>query len=595
MIRESGAEREGRGRISTGPSVPPPRADDHRRKMYATRPVETLLTLLTVAALGLAGVCSAQDLSTGPSRPPGADSSVEGGSVGDQTITGGDSAPRLKWPPLFTLHFENDSFPGAGADDSYTQGTELYLQAPDGWPLRVPRSTLDLIFGQTIFTPHNLVTYSPSPLDRPFAAHLYFGLRSTTLWQVSRPKMPTRLTVALTAGLMGPFAFGRDAQSGWHVIRQNRLVKGWFSQSASEIQGNSRVSLEGMPVSTSWFDATAEIEAGIGTTQTFAGAGFTARVGYGLTGFPSSRIPVRVTSQPREPGPVEIGIRGGLNTRAYGRNAFLGGTFSTPSAVSPTARLTDVSVGIEARLSAWRLTYLIVQRGQEYAPVPDGVPRRHRYVALNLSREYWDTSHHGACKCLRWLANGSRLNLRFGRADSAVSPRRPVERDLSLAANLGLERAVTIKSLRFSLGYEHFGVGREEGRSRDTASHTDLFLTTRAITAGWEPSPATSAHKVQIRVGGGAASAKLQTTPDTHGLREPTSTSLVGNGYGWLVGARYSLRLRAALSLSLDLARSSQHLDDTVVTRANATSLTFGVQIHPWARDSHAVRARRVE
>lgn len=54
----------------------------------------------------------------------------------------------------------------------------------------------------------------------------------------------------------------------------------------------------------------------------------------------------------------------------------------------------------------------------------------------------------------------------------------------------------------------------------------------------------------------------------------------------WLGGIRYALRVGRSLSFVLDLSRNGIRSDDAVVSRADSTSLTFGIQIHPWSRDT---------
>ena len=145
---------------------------------------------------------------------------------------------------------------------------------------------------------------------------------------------------------------------------------------------------------------------------------------------------------------------------------------------------------------------------------------------------------------------------------------------------------MTIGKARLSVGFEQSGVGREEGQPNGAPSHSDLFLTARAFTLGWEPTPAGSRHKLQVRAGGGRAAVKLQVTPDTRTLREPEPFDRVDGGRVWLGGIRYAFRVGRPLSFVLDLSRNRIRSDDAVVSRADSTALTFGIQIHPWSRDT---------
>src|SRR5688572_6352325 len=152
-----------------------------------------------------------------------------------------------KWfRPTFTLRIENDSIRPGASDDSYSQGLELRVGLAREQPLRwLPLTWLrwkpskgDQFFegtnfqiGQTIFTPHNIITYHPRPDDRPFGAFLYAGVESIRLrrsWKKNIPQLnpedgdrvwkPRRLALSLNVGMIGTVAGGREAQSSFHVL-----------------------------------------------------------------------------------------------------------------------------------------------------------------------------------------------------------------------------------------------------------------------------------------------------------------------------------------------------------------------------------------
>lgn len=561
-------------------------------------------------------------LAAGPQDPqPPAPPVTPSATTVAQPTGGTSTAPPLRWPSFFTLHVENDSAPGAGDDDSYTQGLELHTAAPRDWPV-VTRATRalwqwlpnsssetpelaanNLVIGQTMFTPHNLLTYFPSPADRPYVAHLYAGMETTLArlnettevnddGTLGRTYKPARLTLTVLAGMIGPAAFGRDAQSGWHVLRENRLVKGWFSQSDNEPQLNVRAAYDHIPLRSPELrrfstDLTLSEELALGTTQTQAGGGATLRIGYNLSGFPATGIAQRALRVPSQaPRRFEVALQAGARGRYYARNTFIAGTFRDPTELETVRGVSEVSVGAELRWKHWRTTYQVVQRSKEYSPVPDGLPSSHRFVAVNISREPWEGDTGTPSTRFDWLKNGARANLRFGRGWSSVKPDRPLDPDPSLAASLGLEHAVTIGKVRMSVGFEQSGVGREEGQPNGALTHSDLFVTARAFTLGWEPTPAGSRHKLQVRAGGGRAAVKLQVTPDTRTFREPEPIGRVDGGRVWLGGIRYALRVGRPVSFVLDLSRNGIRSDDAAVSRADSTALTFGLQIHPWSRDT---------
>lgn len=512
------------------------------------------------------------------------------------------------WQPQFSFHFENDSLPGAGTDDSYTQGLELRVRRGEGWrliePLLRPLWTKDpndifertgsAILGQTILTPHNVITYAPSRIDRPFAGFLYAGIEASriredpVLVNEGTPEERTlgreRLSAIATLGIVGPLAGGRDAQSGVHILRENRMAKGWLvSQLGNQPQFNIRLVREVMPLRIADnVDVTAMQEVTLGTTQTYAGLGGTVRIGRGLSSFPAGVIAYSASSTPRKR--LEITAQASVRWRLMAHNAFVGGLLGRPGDLKTERSVVDLGGGFEARWKAWRFSHMVVRRTQEFSPLPPGVPKKHRFVALNVSREHWSEE---PSERFDWLKDGLRLNFRLGRASSSVSPAFPAAHTPPLAAGLGIEHSLW--SGRFSVGYETTSTGREPGPpAPGQLTHDDLFLIAKALTVGWEPTRVTSRHKLQIRTGGGFATAKLQTTPDTGALLEPEPVNIIEQGRSLVAGVRYSYRLGRPLSLTADATAARLLVNRQLVRRADFFSFTLGVQIHPWDRDTAA-------
>lgn len=529
-----------------------------------------------------------------------------------------------QWQPYFTLHIENDStFPGAGTDDSYTQGLDLRVnrESKKSWlsPLvekvwnRIPGSqpkgdgvvdSTSLLIGQTIMTPHNVITYQPSRFDRPFAAYLYVGAEATRVRlhdRVSLPDakeewrlQPARLTMGLYGGVIGPVALGRDLQSGWHVRGGNRLVKGWHTQLDNEPQLNFRAAYDHIAARGAFLpngvikdlkvDLTLSEEIAIGTTQICAGAGATLRAGFGLGTFPGTTIGISAVRS--ESPKFGLGVQAGAKIRYMARNAFIEGTLYDPTDLDLNNKVTELSVGGELRWKEWRLTYLLIERSQEFSPVPGDLPTKHRFGAVNFSREPWGEGCDGQCiGTVGRILSGTRANLRFGRGSSVVRPYHPVDPDPSLAVNIGAEYNFRpVKWVGLAAAVEQAGIGREGGPPQGGV-HSDLFLTALPITIGIEPTPQNSRHKVQLRLGKGLSRAQLQTAPDTGSLREPPTTEIPEKperGRATLVGLRYSLQIAKPMSLVADVSRSRITSDETLVETATLTAFTFGFQLHPW-------------
>lgn len=79
--------------------------------------------------------------------------------------------------------------------------------------------------GQAQFTPERLNLTPPDPSDRPYAAWLYTGLH---LLQENDGRSLNNLEALL--GVVGPDAFGRQVQNGYHVLVGFRRAQGWSYQ-----------------------------------------------------------------------------------------------------------------------------------------------------------------------------------------------------------------------------------------------------------------------------------------------------------------------------------------------------------------------------
>lgn len=517
---------------------------------------------------------------------------------------------------VFTLHVENDSIRPGASDNSYTQGMELRVGLKGDKPLRLLPidwawrisdddqvvSGRSAQIGQTIFTPHNIITYLPRAEDRPFGAFLYVGAESV---RVRRDHLypetggvlrPRRLVFSANVGLIGTAAGGRISQSAFHVLRENRMAKGWLvSQLPNQLQINFRLANEHIVLSTadlvntasegsflkkwgSFFDLTLMEEAVLGTAQTYAGIGGTVRLGRGLSSLPNGVVAFSAADSTTKA--FEISARAGGRFRGMLRNAFISGPFGHSTGHEITRGLKEWHVGFEVRWHEWRFSYIVVTRGNEIRELAAGLPREHSFAAIGLARESGPWGAHK--KEFRRIASGTRLNLRLGRAKTSITPDGPVSHKPSLAASWGLEHALP---LSFSIAWEKTGATREGGPPVGGV-HTDQFLLANAFTLAWETPSKTSRHKLQVRAGGGPALAKYQVTPDTGTLDEPEPVSTIEKGKNWLGGVRYSFRIAVPVSLTFDVARSRLTIDKAIVTRANFTSFTFGIQIHPWRRDS---------
>jgi lipid A 3-O-deacylase len=507
------------------------------------------------------------------------------------------------FPGPFSLFVENDTF-SPGGDESYTQGMELQVTLERN-PLPFMGRALDrlkrghrfdplhtgLLFGQTIFTPQNIVTYEPRQDDRPFVGHLYGGLSwdlTKRAWSFDdgRWLRPRRWTARVIAGVTGPQASGHSAQAGFHVLRESRIPKGWYTENGTRVQANAMLMREdGFKVfglRDDRINGTLMERAVVGTVQDYVAIGTTLRVGKSLTAFPPTGIPERAgtTLTPR----TEWGLFGGIEGRAYARNQLSDqGGEGRPSFVPLQW---EWRAGGYARLkSGLGLSYTVIRRSQEIEPLPSGLVARHWVGALQISKSPGPPSS-GVGRVGRWLA-GTRVNLGLGRGRSEVVEGLPAAPDLSLASQWSLEYALF--GDRFAVGAETIGLAREQGPNTADPGHKDTFLHANALTVGVELLPRKlRRHRLQLRVGGGKASAQIQTIPGEGGIAQPEiPDSIVDDGWSALAGVRYLFRTGKPLSLGTNFSYSRLDLDgeQTGVRDARFWSWTVGVQIHPWGRD----------
>lgn len=532
------------------------------------------------------------------------------------------SAPAVSsLQPAFSLHIENDSirFIG-GADDSYTQGLALhvsrtpswgFLNKPMGWlkPAGLATMSSSLTFGQSIFTPHNIVTYTPPAGDRPFAGFLWLGAESSWTREESKPDPEAegppgrthrqrRVTLHMDVGIMGPAAMSHVSQTSFHVLRESRMPKGWFSQLGNSPEANAFVRLEDRWIrlqrrksdpgrKLTWFDLTTNGRVTLGTTQTYAALGGTARLSpHDIKGFPANVI--FASAAPRRPDEEKLAIAlvGGFEARAMVHNAFLG---DAPD-ISRKTLLYEWKLGLELRWREWGVSYTQVNRSQEFETGLSEIPERHAFAAIQIVRTV--PSHPASFNWAR--LNGLRGNLRFGKGRSEVRPGLPADPHLSFAGSWGIEKTIW-KPL--ALGYEKTALTREQGPPGSTPCalidepcHRDTFLLPHIFWLGAELPLLRRANgglKLQLRAGAGPASIKVEEVPDAGEVLEPTKEQFgirTSSGLGWLAGIRASYALSRPVSLVGDLAYASLRINDTAEERASYWTATLGIQLHPWGQ-----------
>lgn len=303
---------------------------------------------------------------------------------------------------FLTLSVENDSI-GGGTDRHYTSGVRATwfdtASTPPGIadfidtyvPVFSINDTTSVYYtlGQNLYTPRDIRTVTPDPADRPYAAFLYGSAGLATL-------KGNRIDyLELTAGLVGPWALGKQAQTlihepigspkpkGWHDQLHNEpgLMASWqrlWPEAAAMEIGPLR--LRGMPY----------VGATLGNVYTYGSTGLIFQLVPGE--HPWQGLPPRI--KPAMPGSGYFSVPegefawslfAGLEGRAVGRNIFLdGNTFRDSPSVDKKYFVGDANAGLALAYGRIQMTYTINFRTEEF----EGQRRPDYFGAVGLGYRF---------------------------------------------------------------------------------------------------------------------------------------------------------------------------------------------------------------
>jgi len=169
------------------------------------------------------------------------------GTTFAQAINNTVSYKNINAPAYIRLNYENDVF--SATDQYYTQGIHLELVAP--WVGRFPLAYTLFRLSKTntrygIGIEHN--GYTPSSIssdailygDRPFTANLSFKTFAISIDSAKKQ----RLTAAVSTGIIGPGAGGKQMQESIHKWLNNITPHGWDNQIHNDMVLNYEVTYE---------------------------------------------------------------------------------------------------------------------------------------------------------------------------------------------------------------------------------------------------------------------------------------------------------------------------------------------------------------
>ena len=276
---------------------------------------------------------------------------------------------------LAAITVENDFF--AGYDHHYTNGVQAAF---------VVSPATVLAIGQRIYTPTNTDARTPDPADRPYAGWLY-AMTDTRL-----PAHGTIDHLTLSLGIVGPHAYGEQAQNLVHRALRENQAQGWDSQLGSEVTvmaGYERAwpAVIAGKLGTRSYDLALRAGGALGNVLTYADVGAVVRYGRNLP----DDIPVTHISL----GPPRDGYRGtaqfgwyawlGVDARYVARNMFLdGNTARDGPSVERNPFGYDMQAGIALAWPDARVGFTYIQRSREF----EGQPGPDRFGQLTLSLAY---------------------------------------------------------------------------------------------------------------------------------------------------------------------------------------------------------------
>ena len=179
--------------------------------------------------------------------------------------------------------YDNDFF--TASDENYTQGYSFELVAPflDANPVNYlfykPKEVV-IRYGISVehigFTPNKYELPEIQLGDRPFAAAIY--VKSFMI--ATDFSTASRFTSSVSAGVIGPAAFGDAMQTEIHKITGNKLPLGWHNQIKNDLVLNYEMGYEKQLFRhNDLFSVQAQANAKIGTLFTNAKLGFNTTFG----------------------------------------------------------------------------------------------------------------------------------------------------------------------------------------------------------------------------------------------------------------------------------------------------------------------------
>ncbi len=307
----------------------------------------------------------------------------------------------------FSLQLENDRI--AATDRHYTHGTRLSwvsdkrTDGPDWardllvflYPFAEVRSgRIGFALGQNIYTPEDVSTTALDVEDRPYAGWLYgaVSLHAETDRRFAGLRLDVLDSVELSAGIVGPQAFGEDVQNNFHDLIGVARSDGWNNQLKNEpalaLFFERKWRLEPVSVAGYEADVLPHVGGAVGNVFTLANIGATFRIGRDLTqdyGPPHIRPTLSGLAAVDGGDDFNWYLFAGVEGRGILRNIFLdGNSFAESHNIAKEPFVGSAQFGLSLAFKGARLTFSHVFLSKEFKV------QRHadRYGTITLSKRF---------------------------------------------------------------------------------------------------------------------------------------------------------------------------------------------------------------
>jgi len=270
-------------------------------------------------------------------------------------------------PNYFRIHYENDYF--SGTDIYYTQGINLEYVNPAVGKLWISKLLLrssgkENKFGVSLehegYTPtsisHSEILYG----DRPFAACLFLK----TFSMANDAGRRERISSALSAGVIGPAAGGKEMQEAIHRWINAKQPQGWQNQIQNDLILNYQVEYErGLFTVNNYFSFSGKAGGRAGTFNTKAYAGTVLMVGYfddPFTNFAEQKIKTQVYFY-AEPLVNAVGFDATLQGGVFNKSSPY-----TISAADINRFVFQGNAGLVFKINTWQFEYFQTYLTKEF-------------------------------------------------------------------------------------------------------------------------------------------------------------------------------------------------------------------------------------